>query len=253
MAAGQNTVLHRNRFSKGGMISSLKYLIIMATAGLLSACATDRSFGTSPDIEVTDLSELPAPQGEIFYTVGPQEKIEIQVIGSEELSGTYLTDERGNIAFPLLGELETGGKSPSEAANIIADGLRGRYVLDPLVRFVPAEFPPPSISVGGQVKKPGFYPAIGKPTLLRAVNQAEGLTEFAEVEDVLVIRKVDGQTYIGLYNIKAIQRGNYPDPVLYPNDIVTVGDSPARRRLQTILPLVPILSTAAIIIDRLGR
>ena len=79
------------------------------------------------------------------------------------------------------------------------------------------------------------------------------LTDFAEVDDVLVMRKVDGQSYIGLYNIKAIQRGNYPDPVLYPNDIVTVGDSPARRRLQSIIPFVPILSTAAIIIDRLGR
>lgn len=234
------------------MISSLKFLIIAVAAGLLSACATDRTFGTSPDIELTDLAELPAPRGEIFYTVGPQEKIEIQVVGSEALSGTYLTDDRGNIAFPLLGEIETGGKSPAEAAGMIADGLRGRYVLDPLVRLVPEDFPPPSISVGGQVKKPGFYPAIGKPTLLRAVNQAEGLTEFAKVEDVLVMRKVDGQSYIGLYNIKAIQRGNYPDPVLYPNDIVTVGESPARRRLQTILAIVPILSTAAIIIDRLG-
>ena len=235
------------------MISLLRPLFVIASAGLLAACATDRSFGTSPEIEITDLAELPPPSGEIFYTVGPQEKIEIQVIGSEELSGTYLTNEQGDIAFPLLGELATGGKSPTEAAQMIEDGLRGRYVLDPLVRFVPEEFPPPSISVGGQVKRPGFYPAIGKPTLLRAVNQAEGLTEFAEVEDVLVIRIVDGQRYIGLYNIKAIQRGNYPDPVLYPNDIVTVGDSPARRRLQTILPLVPILSTAAIIIDRLAR
>ena len=235
------------------MISFLRPLFVIASAGLLAACATDRSFGTSPDIEITDLAELPPPSGEIFYTVGPQEKIEIQVVGSEELSGIYLTDEQGNIAFPLLGELETGGKSPTEAANIIAEGLRGRYVIDPLVRFVPEDFPPPSISVGGQVKKPGFYPAIGKPTLLRAVNQAEGLTEFAEVDDVLVIRKVDGLTYIGLYNIKAIQRGNYPDPVLYPNDIVTVGDSPARRRLQSIVAFVPILSTAAIIIDRLGR
>ena len=235
------------------MISSLKSLIILACMGLVAACATNRSFGTSPDIEITDLAELPPPSGEIFYTVGPQEKIEIQVVGSEELSGIYLTDEKGNVAFPLLGELETGGKSPTEAANIIAEGLRGRYVIDPLVRFVPEDFPPPSISVGGQVKKPGFYPAIGKPTLLRAVNQAEGLTEFAEVDDVLVIRKVDGLTYIGLYNIKAIQRGNYPDPILYPNDIVTVGDSPARRRLQSIVAFVPILSTAAIIIDRLGR
>lgn len=235
------------------MLSGFRPLLIIASAGLLSACATDRTFGTSPDIEITNLDELPAPRGEIFYTIGPQEKIEIQVVGVEDLSGLYLTDEEGNIAFPLLGELETGGKSPAAAADIIADGLRGKYVLDPLVRVVPEEFPPPSISIGGQVNRPGAYPAIGKQTLLRVVNQAEGLSEYAEYDDVLITRIVDGQRYIGLYNIEAIQRGNYPDPVLYPNDIVMVGDSPGRRRLDNILQFVPLVTASAIVIDRLGR
>jgi len=235
------------------MVSNFRYLFLLFAAVSLAACATDRSFGTSPDIEITELSELPAPRGETFYTIGPQQKLEIEVVGSEDLSGTFLTDEDGHIRYPLLGKVEIGDKTPSEASRMIAEGLRGQFLLDPQVRVIPEDFPPPSISIGGQVKKPGFYPAIGKSTLMRAVNQAEGLTEFAEIEDVLVIRNVGGQKYIGLYNLKAIQRGNYPDPELYPNDIVTVGDSPERRRLQTILPLVPILSTAAIIIDRLGR
>ncbi|MDX1581961.1 MAG: polysaccharide biosynthesis/export family protein [Alphaproteobacteria bacterium] len=228
-------------------------MFLLLAAGSLSACATDRSFGTSPEIEITDLSELPAPRGEAFYTIGPQQKLAIEVVGSEDLSGTFLTDEDGNIWYPLLGEVAIGDRTPSEASRLIAEGLRGQFLLDPQVRVIPEDFPPPSISIGGQVKKPGFYPAIGKSTLMRAVNQAEGLTELAEIDDVLVIRSVGGQKYIGLYNLEAIQRGNYPDPELYPNDIVTVGDSPARRRLQTILPLVPILSTAAIVIDRLGR
>lgn len=85
------------------------------------------------------------------------------------------------------------------------------------------------------------------------MNQAEGLSEYAEYDDVLITRIVDGQRYIGLYNIEAIQRGNYPDPVLYPNDIVMVGDSPGRRRLDNILQFVPLVTASAIVIDRLGR
>ncbi len=144
--------------------------------------------------------------------------------------------------------VDLAGKSPSEASELIADRLRGRFVLEPQVRVIPEEFPVPSISVGGQVKKPGSYPAVGRQTLLRAVNQAEGMTDFARVDDVLVFRTVNGQRYIGAYNMAAIERGNYADPVLYPNDIVVVGDSPERRRLETFLKLLPGFTTAAVLL-----
>jgi polysaccharide export outer membrane protein len=85
------------------------------------------------------------------------------------------------------------------------------------------------------------------------VNTAGGLSEFAKSDDVLVLRSVGDVTYIGVYNIEAIRRGNYPDPQIYADDIITVGDSPGRRRLQTILQLVPLLSTSAILVDRIGN
>ena len=225
-----------------------RFFSLLAFTGFLSACAIDRSIGLAPEIEVTSLETLPAPTGEISYLIGPQEKLAIEVVGAASLSGTYLTDIDGKLAFPLIGLVDIAGKSPAEASMIIADRLRGQYLLDPQVRVIPQEFPVPSISVGGQVKKPGSYPAVGRQTLLRAVNQAEGMTDFARVDDVLVFRTVADQRYIGAYNIAAIQRGNYPDPVLYPNDIVVVGDSPERRRLETFLRLLPGFTTAAVLL-----
>ena len=219
----------------------------------LSACATDRTVGLAEGIEVTQLEVLPEPRNDNLYTIGPQEVLEIEVVGSEELTGTFLTNAEGNIGFPLLGIVPLGDKSPGDAAKLIADGLRGRFIIDPQVRVIPAEFPPPSISVGGQVKLPGSYPAVGRPTLLRMVNEAQGLAEYAKLDDVLVLRTVDGQDYIGVYNLGAIQRGNYEDPLLYPNDIVMVGDSPGARRLDNILQFAPVLSSAIILIDRVGR
>lgn len=235
------------------VMSGRKPLLVAFAMLALSACATDRSFGVDPGIEVTQLEALPEPRTEIFYRIGPQETLDIEVVGAEELSGTFLTNEQGDVGFPLLGIVPLGGKSPSAASELIADGLRGRFLIDPQVRVIPTEFPPPSISVGGQVKLPGSYPATGRPTLLRVVNQAQGLAEYAKLDDVLVMRTVDGQDYIGLYNLGAIQRGNYPDPLLYPNDIVMVGDSPGSRRLDNILQFAPVLSSAVILIDRIGR
>lgn len=234
------------------MVSSLKSLIVIVFLGFLAACATDRTFGTSPDIEITDLEELPEPTGQILYQIGPSEVLDIVVVGSGQLSGKFLTDDVGAVSYPLIGQLSFAGLTPSEASRLIADGLRGRYLLDPQVRVIPANYSAPSASVGGQVNNPGPYPTVGQTSLLRMVNQAGGLTEYAEKDDVLVIRAIDGQRYIGIYSIEAIQRGNYPDPRIFPNDVVTVGDSPARRRLETILQFVPLLSTAAIIIDRVG-
>ena len=238
---------------KGGMNLYLKHLTVVAAACLLAACASDRTFGAAPELEITELEELPAPLGEIFHTISQQETLEIYIANAETLSGPYLTDDRGRITFPHIGELDFNGKSPNQAARMIENGLRGDFMIDPQVRVIPSELPPPSISVGGEVDEPGSYPATGNSTLLRIVNLAGGLTEYAKLDDVLIMRVVDGQNYIGVYNIGAIQRGNYGDPALYPNDIVMVGDSPGRRRLDNILQFAPLLSTTAIILDRATR
>jgi polysaccharide export outer membrane protein len=223
-------------------------ILLLLLAGMAAGCAIDRSVGLAPEVNVTSLEALPPPREGVSYVLGPQEKLEIEVVGAELFSGTYLTDIDGQLAFPLIGNLALDGKTPSEASKMIADRLRGRYLRDPQVRVIPEEFPVPSISVGGQVKKPGSYPAIGKQSLLKVINLAEGLTEFAKEDDVLVLRTVEGKRYIGVFNIRAIQRGNYADPQVYANDIVVVGDSPERRRLNVILQVLPPVITTALIL-----
>lgn len=226
----------------------LNLFAVAMLASALAGCAVDRSVGLSPEVAVTALEELPPPRGEISYLIGPQEKLAIEVVGAETLSGTFLTDIDGQLAFPLVGTLPLDGKSPAEAAALIAERLRGRYLRDPQVRVIPADFPVPSVSVGGQVKRPGSYPAVGRQTLLKAVNMAEGLTEFAKEDDVLVLRTVAGHRYIGVFNIRAIQRGNYPDPQVYANDTIIVGDSPEKRRLNIMLQVLPPVLTTALIL-----
>lgn len=219
----------------------------------LSGCATDRSYGEAPGIEIAELEDLPPPVIENLYVIGPQDTLEIEVVGAERLSGTYLTDGQGRISFPLVGLLDLSGLAPNQASDMIADVLRGKYLLDPQVRVIPSKIPAPTVSVGGQVNKPGEYEILGRQSLLRVVNQAGGLAEYAKLDDVLILRTVRGQRYIGAYNIQGIQRGNYADPTVFPNDIVVVGDSPNRRRLDAILRFAPLLSTSAILIDRIGR
>jgi len=233
------------------MIKLLKLVVVILGGSLaLSGCAKDRAVGLASTIEVAALSELPAPNNVQPVIIGPKESIEVIVAGSDLLSGTFLVDAEGYIGYPLIGDLYVAEKTSRQTARMIANRLRGEFLVDPQVRVRPSNPIVQNISIGGQVTRPGTYPAGTSQTLIRALNNAGGLAEYAKVDDVLIMRTVGGQRYIGVYNIEAIQRGNYADPVIYPNDIVTVGDSPGRRNLENILQFIPLLSTSVILFDR---
>jgi polysaccharide export outer membrane protein len=67
------------------------------------------------------------------------------------------------------------------------------------------------------------------------------------LDDVVVFRSVNGRQMAALYNLGAIRRGVYPDPKIYANDIVVVGDSKARRMFQQFVQLAPLLTTPLIL------
>lgn len=228
-----------------------KMLLASAVCALtLTGCATDRVVGQATGVTVSTLSELPAPAQSQQYLVAPNDSLEITVSQVEMLTGTFLADSRGYISFPLIGDVYVEGKAPNQIAALIADRLRGNYIVDPQVRVRPMGTIQRSVSVGGEVAKPGTYPIATAHTLVRAINEAGGLDSYAKVDDVLLMRRVGEQSYIGVYNIEAIQRGNYPDPNVFHGDIITVGDSPGRRRLETILQFFPLISTSLLLLDR---
>ena len=97
---------------------------------------------------------------------------------------------------------------------LIADGLRGKYLLNPVVSVTIEEYRP--IFVNGQVEKSGAYPYQPGLTIRKAVSLAGGFKERASKEKIFVIseddksqtpRKVD-QSYL-----------------VNPGDIITVEES----------------------------
>lgn len=217
---------------------------------LLAGCATSRGpIGQATDVELTDLTVLPAPDAPAFV-IGQQQELQINVLQSDLLTGKYLTNERGGVYLPLIGEVAASGRTPDELAREIESRLTPNYVINPQVTVFPANVITPTVSVGGEVVRSGTYPAATSTTLLRAIYNAGGLDEYGDAEEVLVIRTAQGRRYIGVFDFEAISRGNYPDPAIYSGDVIAVGDSPQRRRLDRILQLIPALASAAILVDR---
>ena len=220
---------------------------------MLASCAGKPPLGGSPDVAVINSQEMPAPTrrdlaaNSRVYLIGPYDKLKIDVFGIEDLLKIVQIDASGRLSFPLIGTLEAAGLSPDELAAEIERRLRGRYIRDPQVTVNLEETVSQVITVDGQVQKPGLYPVVGRMTLMRAVATSGGLAEFADLQDVVIFREVDGQRLAGLYNLQGIRRGNYPDPEVYANDVVVVGDSPARRLFKDIIQAAPLFTTPLIV------
>jgi polysaccharide export outer membrane protein len=235
-----------------------KNIRLVATALIVSlagGCASsDRMIGR-PDLIAVQQSELPPPTiaNQILekrpYLIGPRDRVVIEVYGVPELTRTLAVDANGQISLPLLGTMEAAGKSPAELAQIIKTGLSGRFVRNPQVT-VNADTNNQVFTVDGQVKKPGLYPVIGKMTLQKAVASAEGATDAADTNYVVIFRQVGERQMAGVYDLRAIRRGQYADPEIFTNDIVLVGEDRNQRLIQTLISSAAILSGPLIAIIR---
>lgn len=226
---------------------------------LLLATALVSSCGGPPPIQSTSTlsvisgeNALPAPNrsdltaDDRLALIGPLDTINIDVFGVPELTRKIQVDAGGKIAMPLIGTLDAGGKTPGELATQLQRALAGRYVRDPNVTVNIDSSVSQVVTVDGQVVEPGLYPVTNQMTLLRAVASAKGLTEFARVQDVVILRTVEGRRMAGLYNIAQLRRGVYDDPPIYPNDLIIVGDSPQRRLFRDFLGLAPLLASPVV-------
>ncbi|MHA6334535.1 polysaccharide biosynthesis/export family protein [Qipengyuania sp. CAU 1752] len=228
----------------------LRCALLALSVASLSSCASPDPIGSAPGVEVAKLAALPAPHVNEGAIVRPHDSLQITVLGFEDLRRELTVDASGNFQFPLIGMVDADGRGPREISADISRRLRGDYVVNPEVIVDILEQPGRVFTVGGQVKKTGRYPILGTMSLLEAVATGGGTTDTAKLSEVLVFRTVEGQRYIGLYDLKAIQRGNYADPVIYPGDVIQVGDSPSLRRLQTITAFAPLIFTPLILIER---
>ena len=225
-------------------------------AAILASCAYGPGggeIGETGQVQVVSTTSLPEPtvadavDSARTYHIGPQDVLIIDVQGLEHMDDREIAvDGAGRISIPLAGSIVAAGSTPEELAAKITAGLQANYMRNPLVSVNVKEAVSQFVTVDGQVLQPGNYPVLGDMTLMRAVASAKGLGEFAKKDDVVVLRTVNGQRYAGVYNIAAIRRGNYPDPQIYANDVVVVGDCATLRRMKDFITILPALTSPLI-------
>ena len=67
------------------------------------------------------------------YTLNTGDKVQITVFEEPDLSVEAIIDDTGAISYPLLGEVRVSGLTSRELEQRVADGLRGRFLINPRV------------------------------------------------------------------------------------------------------------------------
>lgn len=219
---------------------------VLVGALCMTACSTPRLIDTGR-VGITTAEALPLPtaedlaRGQRTHLVGPFDRISVEVFGLPELSRQVQVDANGRIALPLAGQISVTGQTPEQLETVITARLRDTFVRNPRVTVSVLETVSQVVTVDGEVRQPGVYPVAGPMTLMRAIARAQGTTEFANTGFVVLFRTVNGRQMAALYDLRAIRQGAYEDPVIYPQDLVMVGESQARRIFPQLIQGVGIL------------
>lgn len=135
----------------------------------------------------------PAPPA-ADYRINAGDQLEIYVWGEERLQREVKVLPDGTIAFPLVGQIRAQGALPSEIEARISAGLKTQYRGEvPQVTVSVAAPSGMQFSVMGRVKSPGTFTPGRYVNVLEALSMAGGPNEFANLDNVLIVRKVGDQ------------------------------------------------------------
>jgi len=222
-----------------------RFLLILPTLGVVAACASN-NIGAGLPRGGTAYNLVPAVTSNLApeeYRIGPLDALDITVLQEPDLSTKAApVDAHGNVNLTLIGDVRASGKTASELAKEVADRYGQKYLRNPQVSVVVAKPVAQKVAVQGEVAQPGVYPIDGPTTLLGALSLAKGETEYAALNDVVVLRQVDGQRQGAVFDIRQIRNGQAADPQIKSNDTIIVGYSGSRRAWRDIMSGFPLFN-----------
>jgi polysaccharide export outer membrane protein len=140
-------------------------------------------------------SQLPAHDGADEYLISPGDMLGVRVFNQENMSTHARVRSDGRIAVPFLGDVEVRGKPPARVAKELEVRFK-EYVVTPAVTITVEETVPTSVSVLGEVAKPGVYTIDSSSGVLQALAVAGGFTDYASRGSIYLVRHSPAQQRI---------------------------------------------------------
>jgi polysaccharide export outer membrane protein len=148
------------------------------------------------------------------YRLGTGDMISIRVYGEDDLTREKVKlNDTGTLTMPF-GDVVVHGRTAKELEQAIADGLRGKFLVNPRVSVNIEEYRP--FFIYGQVEKPGGYPYQPGLNIRKAVSIAGGFKDRASMSKIFVVREHDKNPTPTKVDVNA---------VIGPGDTITVEES----------------------------
>lgn len=162
------------------------------------------------------------------YTLGPGDRLRVDVLQVEGLSGEYQVLVDGTVGFPLIGTVRVAGLTIPELNQILVSQY-AKYIRRPLVTAILTVPRPLSITLSGEVNSPGAYALAIEggqkfPTLTQVIQQAGGLTPVSDISRVQLRRQEGNQQENYSINLwELLQEGNSRQNItLRDGDVVII-------------------------------
>lgn len=194
------------------------------------------------------------------YVLGPQDALIIRHRKAFELDGKYIVDPSGNLYLPRLGNVLAQGLTLEELKTVLEEKYK-EFILNPEINLKIYKYRAVKVFVKGEVQKGGFFVvsepiiqeekiAFGEeafeieapesifdekvnkfPTVFSALSKAEGITPYADLNNIKVIRRNSlssgnelMQATISLVSL--LTEGDQTQNIrIYDGDIIKVGKS----------------------------
>jgi len=237
-------------------------LIIIVFLFLFSSCGSKRDivyFQNSENItnamyaqDNTEFNTVILPNDNLFITVSAVNPEAVGIFNSGLLNrGSvsvasldvfgYLVDQKGNINFPLVGEVHVAGLTKKDAILLLQKSI-SKFVADPIVNIRYLNY---KVSIIGEVARPGVYTVTDeKISIPQAIAMAGDLTIYGNRHNVQLIRMVNGEKQSYFIDLTTPAVFFSPYYYLRQNDILYIAPNTAKASTSTYNPNIPLLMSS---------
>jgi polysaccharide biosynthesis/export protein len=178
--------------------------------------------GAVPAARATAVANSNALDTAAEYQIGPEDVLDISVWKNPELSRTVPVRPDGKVSLPLLNDFQAAGLTPSSLREQLVSRLSD-FVPTPEVSVIVREVHSRKVAVVGAVKTAGRYELKSPMTVLEAIALAQGFTDCAARDRIVVLRQSGGTTTRIPFNYRKIADGAEQDNFFVrPGDIIVV-------------------------------
>lgn len=141
------------------------------------------------------------------YQIGAGDVLQISVWKEPDASvPSVVVRPDGKISMPLLKEIEVAGMTPTQLEHAIT-GKLSKLINAADVTIVVAAINSKKVYVVGAARKEGPLPYTYRMTVMQALSEAGGLTDYAKRKKIYVLRTEGGKEYQLAFNYDEVIKG----------------------------------------------